>query len=125
MKHTPKLIAYHLQYHDTTNTLESATRTTCTRTNKHTATKHHPCDVRPLTGIVVEEPSSGDERHDLEQGTAESLLQFISPRGYEQSHYPHCGYCHHRKIEAELGIAEEFEYLALEHRHIKHHEIDT
>ena len=72
-----ELIAYHLEQHYATNTLETATSAARTGTDEHAEGQNHPCYVWPTGGIVAEKSRGGDERYHLEYGYTESLFQLI------------------------------------------------
>ena len=86
MQDVAKLIAQHLQNHSDADALESATGGTGTCSREHAAAQNNPCEVRPLTGIVVKQACGGDKRHHLKQGAAEGALKIVVERVHQHAH---------------------------------------
>ena len=61
MEHLAKLIAHDFEQHDASDGLESTTGAASTASNEHADCQHYPRDMRPLSGIIVEETGGGDE----------------------------------------------------------------
>ena len=91
MQYALELVAHHLQHHHNPYALEASAGASRTRADKHAESEYHPCEVMPLSGVVVEQSCGGYERHHLEQGGSEGRFEVVAVLCGEQIHYPHGG----------------------------------
>ena len=78
MQQAAHLVAHDFQEQYAADALEAAGGAARAAADEHTQREHHPRDVRPLAGIIVEDPRSGDERHHLEEAVAHGIGHVVA-----------------------------------------------
>ena len=99
-----ELVANDFYNHQAANALKTAARAARTGAEKHAGGQHHPGDVGPLGGVVVEQACGGDERHDLEYAATKGFFHVVAVVKHQLNHDEKREGQHHEKVEFKLGV---------------------